>query len=107
ELSAVLADTHCEVAPVIGEDLGARYHGLARHVFLRLQALAAEKPASDVLVQVVVPLTGELAVLAGLSGLLKTARLEYPRLRTQLLCLPAEMNGVVMGDRLREEGEQA
>uniref|UniRef100_UPI00164194E5 polyketide synthase dehydratase domain-containing protein n=1 Tax=Burkholderia gladioli TaxID=28095 RepID=UPI00164194E5 len=41
ELSAVLADTHCEVAPVIGEDLGARYHGLARHVFLRLQALAA------------------------------------------------------------------
>ncbi|WP_186271884.1 SDR family NAD(P)-dependent oxidoreductase, partial [Burkholderia gladioli] len=90
-----------------GEDLGARYHGLARHVFLRLQALAAEKPASDVLVQVVVPLAGELAVLAGLSGLLKTARLEYPRLRTQLLCLPAEMNGVVMGDRLREEGEQA
>ncbi|MBA1367141.1 SDR family NAD(P)-dependent oxidoreductase, partial [Burkholderia gladioli] len=107
ELSAVLADTHCEVAPVVGEDLGARYHGLARHVFLRLQALAAEKPASDVLVQVVVPLAGELAVLAGLSGLLKTARLEYPRLRTQLLCLPAEMNGVVMGDRLREEGEQA
>uniref|UniRef100_UPI00163E8392 polyketide synthase dehydratase domain-containing protein n=1 Tax=Burkholderia gladioli TaxID=28095 RepID=UPI00163E8392 len=41
ELSAVLADTHCEVAPVVGEDLGARYHGLARHVFLRLQALAA------------------------------------------------------------------
>ncbi|WP_186118201.1 SDR family NAD(P)-dependent oxidoreductase, partial [Burkholderia gladioli] len=107
ELSAVLADTHCEVAPVVGEDLGARYHRLARHVFLRLQALAAEKPASDVLVQVVVPLAGELAVLAGLSGLLKTARLEYPRLRTQLLCLPAEMNGVVMGDRLREEGEQA
>ena len=50
-----------------------------------LQRIVQDKPKDDVLVQLVVPVSGEDALFGGLSGLLKTARLEQPRLKGQVV----------------------
>jgi polyketide synthase PksL len=61
------------------------YSDCARDCFERVQAILQRKPQGKVLVQVAV--TDEL--LAGLSGLLRTASLENPQFTGQLLIVPA------------------
>src|SRR5206468_9143153 len=80
-----------------------RYREYALACFERIQAILQSKPQGKVLVQIVVPNQGEQALLAGLSGLLKTAALENPKLIGQLILAPAEMTSEELGWRLEEE----
>jgi acyl transferase domain-containing protein/NADP-dependent 3-hydroxy acid dehydrogenase YdfG len=82
-----VTDARCEVIDCAGVDSGARFAAAAGRVFEVLQGLLREKPRSDVLLQVVVPLDGEGALFAALAAMLKTAQLENPRLRTQLIAI--------------------
>ncbi|HEX6101024.1 MAG TPA: SDR family NAD(P)-dependent oxidoreductase [Thermoanaerobaculia bacterium] len=72
-------------------------HALA--LLEQVQAILRSKPEGRVLLQVVV--TDEL--LAGLSGLLKTAALENPSFAGQLIVVPGDVSAEELGRRLEEE----
>ncbi|WP_370880921.1 SDR family NAD(P)-dependent oxidoreductase [Paenibacillus brasilensis] len=54
-------------------------------IFEKIQSILKERPKDMVLIQVVVPAREELQFLSGLTGLLKTAQLENPKLIGQLI----------------------
>ncbi|RFT98735.1 SDR family NAD(P)-dependent oxidoreductase [Paenibacillus jamilae] len=62
-----------------------RFQAYAVQAFESIQGLLKDKPAGRVLVQLVVTAAGEGRLFSGLSGLLKTARLENPKLIGQLI----------------------
>ena len=59
-------------------------------LFEQIQGVIHEKPAGNVLFQVLVPVQGPKQVFSALSSLLKTARLEHPRLQGQVIALGEE-----------------
>jgi amino acid adenylation domain-containing protein len=70
---------------------GSDEHRFARYagrLLTLLQSLFKER-GSEALVQVVVPRAGQDVLLEGLGGLLRTAMLERPRLRCQLISVDA------------------
>ncbi|WP_113049889.1 SDR family NAD(P)-dependent oxidoreductase [Paenibacillus polymyxa] len=62
-----------------------RFQAYAVQAFESIQSILKDKPAGRVLVQLVVTAAGEGQLFSGLSGLLKTARLENPKLIGQLI----------------------
>ncbi|RTZ31355.1 amino acid adenylation domain-containing protein, partial [Paenibacillus polymyxa] len=62
-----------------------RFQAYAVQAFESIQGLLKDKPAGRVLVQLVVTAAGEGRLFSGLSGLLKTARLENPKFIGQLI----------------------
>ncbi|EKE67233.1 SDR family NAD(P)-dependent oxidoreductase, partial [Oceanibaculum indicum] len=69
-----------------GATLADRYADHAAEMLARLQALFRERPAQP-LVQLLVPLDGEEALLEGLGGLLRSAVQERPGLRCQTIAV--------------------
>jgi polyketide synthase PksM len=67
------------------EEIEQRFQNYALQVFEEIQRILKDKPGDKVLLQVVVPLQGEQQLFFGLSGLLKTARLENPKLIGQMI----------------------
>ncbi|MFP5392718.1 MAG: SDR family NAD(P)-dependent oxidoreductase [Gammaproteobacteria bacterium] len=65
--------------------LASAFSAAAASVFALVKELLLAQPAGEVLVQVVVPNAGAGQLLAGLAGLLRTARLEAPRLIGQVI----------------------
>jgi amino acid adenylation domain-containing protein len=80
--------------------IDARFTAYARELLALIQNLVRERPASALL-QVVVPLAGEAALLEGLAGLLRTAQLEHASLRCQLVALADPVAD--LADLLRRE----
>ncbi|WP_226003315.1 SDR family NAD(P)-dependent oxidoreductase, partial [Paenibacillus sp. BJ-4] len=62
-----------------------RFQAYAAQAFESIQSILKDKPEGRVLVQIVVRNSGEGRLFSGLSGLLKTARLENPKLIGQLI----------------------
>nr|WP_255298558.1 non-ribosomal peptide synthetase [Brevibacillus dissolubilis] len=67
-----------------------RYQAYTEQLFERIQAILNAKPQGNVLLQVVVSTQGEQQLFAGLTGLLKTARLENAKLIGQLIEIGGE-----------------
>ncbi len=84
-------------------NIAERYSEYALACFERVQAILQGKPEGKVLVQIVVVDRQEQALLAGLSGLLKTAALENPRLIGQLILVPADLTTEELARHLQEE----
>ena len=97
-LGARLPDSQC-VALQAGQaqSLAQRYSDHALACFERIQGILRGKPHGKVLVQLVVADQPEQALLAGLSGLLKTAALENPQLIGQVILVPADLTGEALG----------
>src|SRR5260370_23214583 len=100
KLRSLLAHSQC-LSLEAGEqkNIAEGYSQYALACFERIQGILRGKPQGKVLVQIVVASHEEQALLAGLSGLLKTAGLEkpplggqhilgFPRLSTEELCRP-------------------
>src|SRR6266850_2019094 len=85
------------------ETIAQRYSAHAIACFERVQAVLQGKPLGKVLVQIVVANHQEQVLLAGLSGLLKTAALENPQFIGQLILVPADMMAEELGRHLQEE----
>jgi amino acid adenylation domain-containing protein len=87
-LAAALADAECVVLDArAGEgSIAARFTEYATGLLALVQRLARERRPGTLL-QVVVPLQGEQALLEGLSGLLRTAAQETAGLRCQLVAV--------------------
>ncbi len=62
-----------------------RFQAYAIQAFESIQSILKDKPEGRVLVQIVVRNSGEGRLFSGLSGLLKTARLENPKFIGQLI----------------------
>nr|ABM63530.1 BryD [Candidatus Endobugula sertula] len=62
-----------------------RYGDIALAVFEWLKHLLQESPNSQILIQVLIPNEEEYRVYAGISGLLKTAHLENPAVKGQVI----------------------
>ncbi|HET8797611.1 MAG TPA: type I polyketide synthase, partial [Thermoanaerobaculia bacterium] len=80
-------------------DIARRYVDHAAACFARIRALLEQRPTGRVLLQCV---TDEES-LAGLSGLLRTATLENPHVRTQLIVVPQRISAGDLGRTLRDE----
>jgi len=66
-------------------DIGERFQCYAVQVFEEIRNILKDKPGGRVLIQVVVSGQGEQQLFSGLTGMLKTARLENPKLVGQLI----------------------
>ncbi|WP_439657532.1 SDR family NAD(P)-dependent oxidoreductase [Lentzea sp. HUAS TT2] len=93
---------HTEVLPADG-DIAANYTRRAEFLLTRLQDAAKAGREGWVLVQVVVPDGAEHQPLAGLAGLLRTARNESTRLLTQLVVVEPGTDSAALAARLRQE----
>ncbi|MEO8378059.1 MAG: SDR family NAD(P)-dependent oxidoreductase, partial [Acidobacteriota bacterium] len=85
------------------ESIARRYRAHAVASLEAIQTILRSKSSGRVLVQMVVPDLQEHALLAGLSGLLKTAALENPRFTGQLLLVPASTTAETLAGWLAAE----
>ncbi|WP_344637981.1 SDR family NAD(P)-dependent oxidoreductase [Kitasatospora cystarginea] len=84
-------------------DLVLRYTRHAETVLARLRQAIPATGDGQVLIQVVVPADGEGRLLAGLGGLLRTARMEHPKLLTQLVEMETPVDTATLCERLRRD----
>lgn len=102
-LEASLPGSRCRGLPLPAwTDAAGLYSGAALEVFGLLRELMGSKSTGQALVQIAVAGTPEGNLLAGLEGLLKTARLENPQVTGQLLLVPPDLSVPDLAERLRE-----
>src|SRR6266576_381496 len=85
------------------QTIAQRYSEYALACFERVQIILQGKPQGNALIQIVVAGHQEQVLLAGLSGLLKTAALENPRIVGQVILVPADMRTQELARHLEEE----
>ncbi|HKP98201.1 MAG TPA: SDR family NAD(P)-dependent oxidoreductase [Fibrobacteria bacterium] len=86
-----------------GGNGAAHYRETARQCFELVQRTLATRSDREALVQIVVADAGEQALCAGLTGLLRTASLEDPRLAGQLILCEPEVPAEELARRLARE----
>ncbi len=91
----------CLLADAVGS-LVQRFTAVAEQLWAELHGLLLTRPAAPVLVQLVVAGGGEEGVLAGLSGMLKTARIEYSQLVAQVVEVDSAIGSEALADVLRQ-----
>jgi polyketide synthase PksN len=84
------------------EGIEGRFQDYATQVFEEIQNILKSKPAGKVLVQIVIPNWEEQQLLAGLSGFLKTAQLENPKLIGQLIEIEPGKGSKEIIEKLKE-----
>src|SRR5262249_6748338 len=100
---AALPDARVLGGPADGLGLDDQFSRLSIVVLELIQEILCEKPSSDVLIQVVVPAAGAGAALAGVSGLLKTAHLENPKVVGQVVAIGLHESIDELAPKLRDE----
>jgi polyketide synthase PksN len=89
------------------EALPEGYAAQARACLEQVKALLAEHPKVPLLLQVVVPEFGARQVAVGLTGLLRSASLEHPRLKAQVIAIDCDDEVDLLAARLEENRRQA
>ena len=102
-LGSLVAGSRCVMLgrPAQGS-IASRYSDYALSCFERIRAVLSGKPEGAVLMQVVVGESGEDAVFSGLSALLKTATLENPLFRGQLVLTGREVTTAALAQQLEQ-----
>src|SRR5262245_49569834 len=104
ELGASVPHSHClSLQAERQKNIAQRYSEYALACFERIQSILRGKPAGKSLAQIVIGDHQEQALFAGVSGLLKTAALENPRLVGQLILVPAQITAEELAWLLQEE----
>src|SRR2546430_5338861 len=67
------------------QGIDKRFQSYAARAFEEIQGILKDKPKGQVLIQILVPLRDEQQLFSGLSGLLKTAQLENPKIMGQVI----------------------
>ena len=97
-----LEDVHCITLQSVEEDIDKRFQTYAIQVVEKIKEILEDKPKGKVLLQIVVTSQNEQQVFSGLSGLLKTARLENPKIIGQLIEVEAGESGGKVIEKLKE-----
>ncbi|QYF93474.1 SDR family NAD(P)-dependent oxidoreductase [Massilia sp. PAMC28688] len=100
-----LPSTRCTHLHSAAGDAAGRYRELAMACFAQLQGLLHGGVHASTLVQVVVP-DADGALLAGLSGLLRTASQENPHVLGQLVLVEPGMDAAALAQLLRSSGSE-
>nr|DAC82026.1 TPA_exp: polyketide synthase [Kiritimatiellota bacterium] len=82
--------------------LGKRFEEYGLELFERIQNIAESKPKGPILLQVLVPAEGFEQTFSGVSGLLKTAHLENPKLMGQVIAVGQEETAKAIVAKLEE-----
>src|SRR5262249_25511031 len=88
-------------------NIAERYSEYAVNCFERIKTILQHKPQHQVLVQIIVAGHREQAVIAGLSGLLKTAQLENPQIVGQVILVAAATSTEELARHLQAEKTRA
>ena len=104
QMDGVARHSRCLSLQVTVQDIDQRFQIYTTQVFEAIQSIFKDKSAGKVLVQIIIVHQGEQRLFSGLSGLIKTARLENPKLIGQLIEVEAseDLAGLVL--KLRENG---
>ena len=96
----ILVETGAEVSPETIEEkikgsnsiklqeegeIDKRYEKYALRIFKEIQSIIREKTKGQILIQLVVPIQGERYIFTGLTGILKTAGIENPKIKWQII----------------------
>ena len=103
ELSSLLPGARCISLHSEQKDLAQRYSLVAVALFEQIQAILRSNRQGKILLQVVVTDDEERLIGVGVSGLLRTAELENPRLSAQMILLPADVAVDELAARLENE----
>ena len=101
-MRSALPQARCVVVGAARLEIARRYEAAVLQVLELLQRIVRDKPKDEVLIQAVVPVSGEDALFGGLSGLLKTARLEQPKLKGQVIGFEAGASAAQIVAQLEE-----
>jgi polyketide synthase PksN len=102
DVAALLPEARC-VEFGGGEELAHSYAQVVQGLLGELQAIGQGRPAAPVLIQAVVPAGGQEQALAGVAGLLKSARQENARLVGQVIAVDPADDVAGLAARLRAE----
>ncbi|MCP4294273.1 MAG: SDR family NAD(P)-dependent oxidoreductase, partial [Proteobacteria bacterium] len=85
KLQSLVPGSHCKNLKSEQEQIESRFTEYSVRSFEMIRKLLEKKPQGKVLIQILVPNTLEQSLFVGLSGLLKTASLENPKIIGQLI----------------------
>ncbi|MCC5466707.1 SDR family NAD(P)-dependent oxidoreductase [Pelosinus baikalensis] len=80
-----IGGVRCLILESEQQDIAERFQAYAGQVFEKIQSILKDGCKGKVLIQIVIPTQNEQQLFSGLSGLLKTAQLENPKLIGQLI----------------------
>jgi acyl transferase domain-containing protein/thioesterase domain-containing protein len=84
------------------KNIEERFQIYASQVFEKIQTILKDKPKGKVLIQIVVSIQDELQLFCGLSGLLKTAQLENPKIIGQVIEMELDEDVEKIIEKLKE-----
>ncbi len=102
DIETQIPGSSCRVLQTKQEAPESRFRDYAIQVFEEIQRILKGKAKENVLIQIVVPLLEEQQLFCGLSGLLKTAQLENPKLLGQLVEIGPHEDAKEIIAKLRE-----
>jgi acyl transferase domain-containing protein/surfactin synthase thioesterase subunit/acyl carrier protein len=97
-----MREVHCLVLQSKENNIEKRFQTYAVQVFEEIQSIIKERLTGKVLVQIVVSTENEQQLFFGLSGLLKTAQLENPKLIGQIIGVERWTNSEEIIEKLKE-----
>jgi acyl transferase domain-containing protein/acyl carrier protein len=103
-ITAALPKARCMVLQSARPEIEERFQEYAAWLFEEIQAILVNKPQGQTLIQILFPISDERQLFFGLTGLVKTVRLENPRLMGQLIGVEPGQDPETIIDLLRENG---
>lgn len=104
QLAARLPGSHCLAIEAAKQtDIAGRFIDAASQCFALVQSVLKQEQPPKTLVQIVTRNHGEQATFAGLSGLLRTARLERPWMSGQVILVDREITPQELAFRLEQD----
>ncbi|QOS80422.1 SDR family NAD(P)-dependent oxidoreductase [Paenibacillus sp. JNUCC31] len=83
--STRLRGAHCLQVNPPGYHLDERFQFYSKHLITNIQEMLSDRTDRQLMIQVVIGIDAENSVMAGLHGILKTAKLENPRFNGQII----------------------
>ncbi|MCP5005747.1 MAG: SDR family NAD(P)-dependent oxidoreductase, partial [Planctomycetes bacterium] len=102
ELQSLIPGSNCRDFESNQDQIETRFTECATCCFEIIRNFLERKPQGKVLFQILVPNTREQSLFVGLSGLLKTASLENPKIVGQLIQVEPGGNGEAQAEKLEE-----
>ncbi len=102
DIKIEIEGVRCIILRSHNSSIDQRFKNYALQIFDEIQRIIKNKPKGRVLIQIVVPSKGEQQLFSGLSGILKTAQIENPRLIGQLIEVELGEDSENLIDKLME-----
>jgi polyketide synthase PksN len=106
QIQRTLPGIHCRALSCEQPGIDQRYEQYAVALFEEIKGQIGGKAQEEVLIQVLMPEHPHGSVLQGLSGILKTANAENPRIRGQVIQLEAEVSTSQLVERLTQDSRR-